>query len=79
MPASFDPMSFSGDPILILAGWSSLLGLILIFPGSMAAVARTFRGRPARLRRDGRPLGIPPLGQAQHEEAPCPGLAPELE
>jgi hypothetical protein len=62
-------MIFSDDPILILVAWSSLLGLILIFPGSMAAAAGALGNLGRRLKEGPNP--------ARHRSAgfkkPSPG------
>jgi hypothetical protein len=49
MPASFDLMGVSDQPLIVLIVWSSLLGLILILPGSMAAAAGALRALGRRL------------------------------
>ena len=54
MPASLALMSFDGQPILDLAAWSFLLGLLLILPGSATAMAHAVWAaarRPKRSRR----------------------------
>ena len=58
MPASLALISLEGPPMLTLAAWSLLLGLILILPGSAAAVAHAMwdlarRPRRAPSRADG--------------------------
>jgi hypothetical protein len=54
MPATFDMMTLSDQPMLALIGWSFVLGLILILPGALAATA-------GALRTLGRRLVDPPL------------------
>ena len=54
MPASLALMSIDGQPMLTLAAWSFLLGLLPILPGSAAAMARAFWAvarRPRKRRR----------------------------
>ncbi len=72
MAAPLDLMGISDHPMVILIAWSSLLGLILILPGSMAAAATTFR----RHRPDSPQVG--PLtadsffDRPRPEDCPCP-------
>jgi hypothetical protein len=54
MPTTIDVMSLSDHPMLALIGWSFVLGLTLILPGSLAAAA-------GGLRALGRRLVVPPV------------------
>ncbi len=54
MPATFDVMSLSDQPMIALIEWSFVLGLILILPGSLAAAAGALRDL-------GRRLVVPPV------------------